>query len=146
MDIAGTNCALARESVSADLDGELSELDRHRLQAHLRVCGDCSAWADQVRTTTTQLRETPVEVPAPAAFEMPRLSRTWHVGPGLAVGSATALVAAVVVALGAAHGSLGKQVTTDNHPTTPAKQQVAPTVPAVDDQTPAWRHGVVHAI
>ena len=48
MDISGTDCVLARESVSADLDGELSELDLRRLQTHLRVCADCSAWAEHV--------------------------------------------------------------------------------------------------
>lgn len=146
MDISGKDCALARESVSADLDGELSELDLHRLQAHLRVCGDCSAWAAQVRATTTQLRETPVVTPAAAVFELPRRGRTWRAGPALAVGSTAALAATVVVALGAFHGSLGGQkLTTETHPS-PANGNLERTGPAVDERTRVVRTGAIHAI
>ena len=49
MYISGKECARARESVSADLDRELHELDHRRLQAHLRVCADCSDWAERDR-------------------------------------------------------------------------------------------------
>ena len=119
MDISGTDCALARESVSADLDGELSELDFHRLQAHLRVCADCSAWAEHVNATTVQLREAPLETLAAPVFEVQRRSRTWRVGPALALAPAAALVAAVVVVFGGAqHGSIGPRTTST--PTNPA--------------------------
>jgi predicted anti-sigma-YlaC factor YlaD len=105
MDLAGTECARARESVSADLDCELKEFDFRRLQAHLRVCADCSAWAEDVKATTLRLREAPFEVPAAAAFALPRRGRTWRVGAALAVAPAAALVASVVVSLGGAeHG------------------------------------------
>lgn len=146
MDISGTDCALARESISVDLDGELSELDLRRLDAHFRVCVDCSAWAEQVRATTTQLREAPVEAPAAFAFDLPRSGRTWRVGPALAIGgSAAALAATVVVALAGAHGSLGRQATTNTRPS-PAEQNVTRNGPAVHERLPDARHGVVHAI
>ena len=145
MEMSRTDCALARESVSADLDGELSELDLHRVRAHLRVCADCSAWAEHVKAATTQLRETPFEAPAAVAFDLPRRGRTWRIGPALAVGSAAALVAAVAVALGGAHGSLGRHATTNTHPS-PAEQNVTRNGPAVNERLPHARHGVVHAI
>jgi predicted anti-sigma-YlaC factor YlaD len=134
MDISGTDCALARESVSADLDGELSELDFRRLQAHLRVCADCSAWAGHVNATTTQLREAPLETLAAPVFEVQRRSRTWRVGPAFALAPAAALVASVVVFLGGTqHGSIGPRTTS-----TP----VSPT----DLQGTAGQHRMFHAV
>ena len=113
MDISGTDCALARESISVDLDGELSELDLRRLDAHLRVCANCSAWAAHVTVATTQLREAPVEAPAAFAFELPRSGRTWRVGPAFAVAPVAALVASIAVFLGGSqHASPGSQRTT----------------------------------
>ena len=145
MEMSRTDCALARESVSADLDGELSELDLHRVHAHLRVCADCSAWAEHVAVATTQLREAPVEAPAAFAFDLPRSGRTWRVGPALAIGSAAALAATVVVALGGAHGSLGRQGTTNTRPS-PAEQNVTRNGPAVHERLSDARRGVLHAI
>jgi len=113
MDISGTDCALARESVSADLDRELSELDFRRLQAHLRVCADCSAWAEHVTATTVQLREAPLEALAGPAFELQPRGRRWRVGPAFAVAPVAALVASIAVFLGGPqHGSPGSPRTT----------------------------------
>ena len=116
MDISGKECARARESVSADLDCELQELDLRRLEAHLRDCADCSAWAGSVRATTAQLREAPFERPAAAVFDLPRSGRAWRVGSALVVapvGAVAALAAGVVLSLGAAHhGLFGGQRTT----------------------------------
>ena len=63
MQLPETNCARARESVSAQLDNELADLELDRLEAHLLVCPDCSAWAEQVRDLTSQLRATSLEEP-----------------------------------------------------------------------------------
>lgn len=107
MNLSGTDCARARESVSADLDRELHELDRRRLQAHLRVCADCSAWADSVTATTMQLREAAFEAPAHAAFEVLHHRRTRRAGAGFAVVPVAALLAGVVAVIsigGAQHG------------------------------------------
>ena len=119
MDISGADCALARESVSADLDGELSELDFRRLQAHLRVCADCSEWADHVTALITELRDADLEIPA-VTFELEPRRRALRVGSALAAVPAAALVAAVAVFLGTAqHGSIGRQrpATTPGSPT-----------------------------
>ncbi len=58
-----TNCARTRESVSVQLDDELPELELDRLETHLLICPECSAWAEQVRDVTAQLRAAPLEEP-----------------------------------------------------------------------------------
>ena len=118
MDIS--DCALARESISADLDGELQELDLRRLQAHLHVCAVCSEWAGRAKATTTKMREAPVEAPVAAVFALSGRRRTWRVSPALAIAPAAALVAGVAVVLGGAlHGAPGRPATstrsTDHH-------------------------------
>jgi predicted anti-sigma-YlaC factor YlaD len=92
-----TDCDLARESVSLQLDGELPEQDFDRLETHLRFCPDCSAWADQVRDVTLRLRDARVEVPAGASV-LRRNGRRWRVGSAVALASAAAVVAAMFVA------------------------------------------------
>ncbi len=81
------------------LDGELSEQDFDRLETHLRFCPECSAWADQVRDVTLQLRDTRLEVPA-GRLVLARQSRRWKVGSAVALASAAAVVAAMFVAPG----------------------------------------------
>jgi hypothetical protein len=91
------DCARARESISAQLDGELSQLDLEWQHAHLRVCADCSAWAEDVYSATQWLRETPLEEPA-IVFARPRFR------PARGTASA-ALVAAAAASLVAVLGS-----------------------------------------
>ena len=45
-----TDCARARESASARLDGELVELQAAQLEAHLRSCPECQAYAAGIET------------------------------------------------------------------------------------------------
>jgi predicted anti-sigma-YlaC factor YlaD len=47
--------------VSLLLDDELSQLERRMLDAHLRRCAECSAYADEVTTFTDQIRYAPME-------------------------------------------------------------------------------------
>ena len=94
-----TDCDLARESVSTQLDGELPEQDFDRLETHLRFCPECSAWADQVRGVTLRLRDSGLEVPA-GRLVLARQSRSWKVGSAVALASAAAVVAAMFVAPG----------------------------------------------
>jgi predicted anti-sigma-YlaC factor YlaD len=94
-----TDCDLARESVSLQLDGELPEQDFDRLETHLRFCPECSAWADQVGNATLWLRDAHLEVPAGGSV-VPRHGRRWRVGSALALASAAAVVAAMFVAPG----------------------------------------------
>ena len=90
-----TECVRARESVSAQLDGELSELETLRLELHLRECPACDAWALEVRDATGQLRQARLEVPS-VPIELPRRSRT---GALALVGAAAAMAAAAAVAV-----------------------------------------------
>jgi hypothetical protein len=59
------DCLEAREAVSARLDAELAELDAARLDAHLRHCAACQAFAADVTLVTARLRSTAFE-PVPA--------------------------------------------------------------------------------
>jgi len=57
-------CTKAREAVSARLDGELNELDAHRLDQHLQGCPACRAFAAGVSAVALELRTAePVAVP-----------------------------------------------------------------------------------
>jgi predicted anti-sigma-YlaC factor YlaD len=94
-----TDCARARESVSVQLDGELPELELDRLETHLRICPECSAWAGQVRDITQQLRGTALEVPAESCV-LPQRSRRWAVSSTVALASAAAVVATMFVTPG----------------------------------------------
>jgi hypothetical protein len=94
-----TDCSRARESVSVQLDGELAELELDRLETHLRICPECSAWAEQVRDVTRRLREASLEMPA-ERFVLPRYRRSWRVGSAVALASAAAVVATMFVTPG----------------------------------------------
>lgn len=106
MSFPATDCAYARESVSAQLDGELGERELDRLETHLRVCPACAAWAEEVRDVTWQLREARLEKPL-EPFIRPRLRRGWRVGSAVAVASAAAVVATMFFAAGRQNTSIG---------------------------------------
>ena len=54
-------CDRVRELVSASLDGELSELEGVRLQAHLAVCAGCRTYAAGATEAARLLHDTPLE-------------------------------------------------------------------------------------
>lgn len=146
MDISGKECARARESVSADLDRELQELDLRRLQAHLRVCADCSAWAGHVRATTAQLREAQFETPRAAVLELPRRGRARRIGVGLVIAPAAALAASVVFSVGLVqHGLFGNPVRTGTS-SGPTGRQFRQYGPGIDVYRLPAQHGVFRAI
>jgi anti-sigma factor RsiW len=120
--IPAAHCARARESFSAQLDGELSELDRDRLELHLLVCPDCSAWAEEVESTTEWLREAPWEEAA-IAFALPRRVRTRAAAP-------LALVAAAAASLVAVLG-FPQSLTSSGRPTPFAEFSSPPSAPAL---------------
>lgn len=101
-----TDCSRARESVSVQLDGELAELELDRLETHLRICPECSAWAEQVRDVTRRLREASLEVPAERLVLL-RHRRSWRVGSAVALASAAAVVATMFVTPGQ-HGFVAR--------------------------------------
>lgn len=99
------SCTRARASVSVELDGELSELERQWLRGHLRQCRDCRGFERRVRLLTSMLRadlparlRRPVRVSPRRSFA-PTLSRVSRVGAA----AATAAVALVIAAAGAFH-------------------------------------------
>jgi len=97
---SATDCARAREFVSAQLDGELPELELDRLETHLLICPSCAAWAEEVRDVTWRLRRAGLEEPA-ERIVLPRLRRgAWRVSSAVAVASAAAVVATMFVAPG----------------------------------------------
>jgi predicted anti-sigma-YlaC factor YlaD len=54
-------CERARESASLRLDGELSEFEQALLDAHLRRCEGCRAFATELDAVTARIRATPLE-------------------------------------------------------------------------------------
>ncbi len=66
--IPPSECESARESVSAGLDGELSELEAAGLDKHLRDCAECSAFAIQLRALQSELCAAPLEQPQIQVF------------------------------------------------------------------------------
>ena len=104
MSLPATDCARARESLSAQLDGELPELDLDRLELHLLVCTSCSAWAEEVQSTTQWLREAPLEEPA-IRFVLPRRVSTRAARPVALVAAAAASLVAVLGSLQTGSGS-----------------------------------------
>jgi len=92
-----------RELFSAALDGELSELDQARLDAHLAACAGCRAYAETTAGASTLLRQTPLEeLTVPIVVPGRRLA----VARKLQVAAAAAAVAATV-GLSAAVGTIG---------------------------------------
>jgi anti-sigma factor RsiW len=105
-----TVCARARESVSAQLDGELSTHALDHLENHLLICPECAAWAEQIRGLTARLREVTLEVPA-ERFGLSRRRTSWRVGSAVALASAAALVATMFFAPGR-HGTVSARSAT----------------------------------
>ncbi len=66
-------CDRFREQVSLSLDGELSQLERRMLDAHLARCASCAAFSDDLGRFTEDLRRAPFERPRnPIVVQRPR--------------------------------------------------------------------------
>jgi predicted anti-sigma-YlaC factor YlaD len=117
-----SECERARKFVSAQLDGELSELGAARLSAHLRKCAACTAYALEVAAVATRLRAAPLERPSVAVALPPRRRRA---GLQIVAAAAAVLVAAASsLALGHSLQSTGRPVRTATRAlTTPSLQQ-----------------------
>jgi hypothetical protein len=100
---SATECARVRESISAQLDGELPEHELDSLEMHVSVCPACSAWAEAVQGLTHRLREAQPAEPA-IGFALPRRRRARASAPVALVAAAAASLVAV---LGASHSLLG---------------------------------------
>lgn len=89
-------CAGARECVSLELDGELSRLERARLEHHLARCAGCRAFAASVRVAVEAVRTAPPERPA-RPVQLPPRHRSPLARPLLRL-AAPALAAVAVAA------------------------------------------------
>jgi predicted anti-sigma-YlaC factor YlaD len=101
---SSTECARVRESISAQLDGELLEQELDPLEMHLSVCPACSVWAEEAQNVTRRLREARLEDP-PERFVLSGRRRGWRVGSAIAVTSAAVVVATMFVAPGSQNAS-----------------------------------------
>ncbi len=86
-------CVRAREHVSLDLDGELSEFERVLLAAHLAQCERCRRFEADVVAVTGRLRAAPLEA-LPQPVSLPRRRRVF------ATRSIQSAAAAAVLAVG----------------------------------------------
>ena len=107
-------CDRAREAMSLALDGELSELDRARLDAHLERCPDCGAFERESSAVAQLLRQTPREEMS-VPIMLPRARRLSMAR--MLQASAAAAALALVAGLSVIHGA--------------AQRSSAPTVPIV---------------
>ena len=91
------DCRRAHASISARLDGELSELDEARLTAHLRACSACAAYALELAAIATRMRQAALERPGrPIGIRRRR-------SVGASAAAAVAVAAAAAVAVGTIH-------------------------------------------
>lgn len=100
------DCRRARASMSARLDGELSELGEARLTAHLRACPACAAYALEVAAIATRMRQAALERPG-RPIEIRRRR-----GIGASAAAAVAVAAAAAVAVGTIQRAPSQQATT----------------------------------
>ena len=56
-------CDRVRAQISLELDGELSQLERAMVAAHVVRCGGCRAFRSGVTAVTRELRAAPLEQP-----------------------------------------------------------------------------------
>jgi predicted anti-sigma-YlaC factor YlaD len=103
-----SDCARAREFASARLDGELAELQAAQLEAHLRSCPECRAYAAGIEVITLGLRAAPLEEPAAAGFVPQRRRRTGLV-PATAAAAIVVAVAGSSFAIGGMFGRQGSR-------------------------------------
>jgi len=94
----GVLCERARSSAALAADGELSELERKLLDAHVARCGACSRFSVEVAAVAARLRSAALQ-PLPRPVSIP----TWRRRPVYArVRLAGAAAAVAVMALGIA--------------------------------------------
>jgi predicted anti-sigma-YlaC factor YlaD len=87
-------CDRVRAQISLELDGEISQLERALVSAHLRRCADCHAFRERVRGFTTEFRAAPlVRPPADLHVRRPRrISVVARYQAGVAAAMALAIV------------------------------------------------------
>lgn len=97
------DCEQVRGHISAGLDGELSEVERARVDAHVGSCAMCRAFAGRAHHATNVLRSAPLE---DLDFAIILPSRRLALARRIPVAAAAAALA-VAVGLGALVGGFG---------------------------------------
>lgn len=102
-------CERAQSLASLALDGELTEVDELRLEAHLRECAVCALHVREVRALTTALRAAPLESWG-RRFEHPRRPAAASRRRTLVLrGAVAASLVALSAGLGVFAGSLARE-------------------------------------
>jgi predicted anti-sigma-YlaC factor YlaD len=94
--LPSTDCERTRALVSAWLDGELSEVGRARLDAHVAECDACWEYRRSAQHTTRLLRSASLEeLRVPIVLPRPRhrLARIAQAGSAAAAAAAVAVIA-----------------------------------------------------
>jgi predicted anti-sigma-YlaC factor YlaD len=122
-------CERAQAWASLDVDGELSQLERALLAAHLRRCAACADARAEVHALSELVRGAPLDVPARPLF-VPSEPRARGLALRLA---AAATLAALAAGLGVLAGSVGDG---DGAPSAPEQTDIAllPSPDAVRDR------------
>jgi predicted anti-sigma-YlaC factor YlaD len=97
------DCEQVRGHISAGLDGELSQVEQARVEAHVGSCAACHAFAGGARETARLLRAAPLE---DLDFAIVLPSRRLALARRIPVAAAAAALAAAV-GVGALVGGLG---------------------------------------
>ena len=129
MSFSVTECARVRESLSAQLDGELTDHELDSLEMHISVCPACSAWAEEVQDLTHRLREAQLAEPA-IGFALPRRRRARASAPVALVAAAAASLVAV---LGASN-SLGLGSSQPARSSDASPKATAPVLTGLEEQ------------
>jgi predicted anti-sigma-YlaC factor YlaD len=89
-------CERVRSSISLEIDGELSELERRRVLAHLERCPECRAFETDVTAFTDELRSAPLEeLDHPLVVRRPRRVSFARIQVGVAAAVAVVAVGAL---------------------------------------------------
>jgi predicted anti-sigma-YlaC factor YlaD len=89
-------CERVRGQVSLELDGELSQLERAMLAAHVLRCADCRGYRGDVQAFTRALRAATLEAAPPVSVRRYRRSRAaTRFQAGVAAAMAFAVVGVV---------------------------------------------------
>lgn len=79
------HCERARQWVSAELDGRLSEFEQALLDGHLSGCAECSSFRASTTRFTQELRAAPLErLETPIAISRARRRFPFRIAPAVA--------------------------------------------------------------
>jgi RNA polymerase sigma-70 factor (ECF subfamily) len=122
-------CGEAEFAISRQLDGRLPRAERGQLRAHLRECGECSAFARRQRAQRGALKSLAL-VPLPGSLG------SFFGGSSAAVGTGVALKAAAALTAGVVIGGAGYEGVRRVPWQPPASQAANPAEPIVQSVAP----------